>query len=248
MSTQKNLKNWELENNSLKERIEFLMTPEELEKPYSFASRVGLPKGTFTGIWINGRQSLHKSTIDRICQATGANAGWLATGHGQPFDIEVEDGSPSRPIGYEYQSNMTHTATGVASPVSTYKAEVPLKDELPEQLEPNILDAALLQQAFETLVQALKATGRVMQPKGVSRFVATVYASLKENEDMDTGVLQDCILTIEEALKSTRRTMSPKAKTDLILVIYELYSGDSSYKEAMTSTINQLIRSVSKNA
>lgn len=241
MSTQKNLKNWELENNSLKERIEFLMTPEELEKPYSFASRVGLPKGTFTGIWINGRQSLHKSTIDRICKATGANAGWLATGIGEPFQSK-------NPLGLEYQGNTPQTTTGVASPVSTYKVEVPLKDELPEQLEPNILDAALLQQAFETLVQALKATGRVMQPKGVSRFVATVYASLKENEDMDTEVLQACILTVEEALKSTRRYMSPKAKTDLILVIYELYSGDSSYKEAMTSTINQLIRSVSKNA
>ncbi len=107
------------------------------------------------------------------------------------------------------------------------------------------LDTALLQQAFETLEQALEATGRIMQPKGVSRFVATVYASLKEDEEMDTVVLQDCILTVEEALKSTRRNMSSKAKTDLILAIYELYSGNALYKEAMTSTINQLIRSVS---
>jgi hypothetical protein len=232
MSTQKNLKNWELKNNSLKERIEFLMTPEELEKPYSFASRVGLPKGTFTGIWINGRQSLHKSTIDRICQATGANAGWLATGYGQPYDIDVEE-----------ESNQNSTANHVAG-VSVSVVNVKEK----EQLESEILDASLLQQAFNTLDQALEATGRVMQPKGRARFVATVYASLKENEEMDTEVLQDCILTVEEALKSTRRTMSPKAKTDLILVIYELYSGNASYKEAMTSTINQLIRSVSKNA
>lgn len=216
MSTQKNLKNWELKNNSLKERIEFLMTPEELEKPYSFASRIGLPKGTFTGIWINGRQSLHKSTIDRICKATGVNAGWLATGHGQPYEEE--------------------------SLAETVAAPVIMKTEQPE---PHILDTALLQQAFETLEQALEATGRIMQPKGVSRFVATVYASLKEDEDMDTEVLQDCILTVEEALKSTRRNMSSKAKTDLILAIYELYSGNALYKEAMTSTINQLIRSVS---
>ena len=107
------------------------------------------------------------------------------------------------------------------------------------------LDTALLQQAFETLEQALEATGRIMQPKGVSRFVATVYASLKEDEEMDTVVLQDCILTVEEALKATRRVMSSKAKTDLILAVYELYSGNALYKEAMTSTINQLIRSVS---
>lgn len=103
----------------------------------------------------------------------------------------------------------------------------------------------MLQQAFDTLEQALEATGRIMQPKGVSRFVATVYASLKEDEEMDTVVLQDCILTVEEALKATRRVMSSKAKTDLILAVYELYSGNALYKEAMTSTINQLIRSVS---
>ena len=237
MSTQKNLKNWELKNNSLKERIEFLMTPEELEKPYSFASRVGLPKGTFTGIWVNGRQSLHKSTIDRICQATGANAGWLATGHGQPYDIDVEEETNQR-------STANHVA-GVSALSVNVKEKEELNEDLMEQLESHTLDSSLLQQAFDTLDQALKTTGRVMQSKGRSRFVATVYASLKENEEMDTEVLQDCILTVEEALKSTRRYMSPKAKTDLILVIYELYSGNASYKEAMTSTINQLIRSVS---
>ena len=107
------------------------------------------------------------------------------------------------------------------------------------------LDTSLLVQAFETLDKALLTTGRVMQPKGRARFVAAVYASLKENEEMDTQLLEDCIFTIEESLKSTRRTMSSKSKTDLILIIYELYSGNASYKEAMTSTINQLIRSVS---
>ena len=108
-----------------------------------------------------------------------------------------------------------------------------------------ILDTSLLQQAFETLDQALNTTNKVMAPEGRSKFVATVYASLKEQESLNTEVLEDCIYTIEEALKSTRRVMSPKAKTDLILVIYDLYSGEASYKEAMKSTINQLIRSVS---
>ncbi|MHA3102681.1 hypothetical protein [Acinetobacter sp. ANC 3791] len=110
---------------------------------------------------------------------------------------------------------------------------------------PPILDTSLLQQAFETLDQALSTTNKVMAPEGRSKFVATVYASLKEQESLNTEVLEDCIYTIEEALKSTRRVMSPKAKTDLILVIYDLYSGEASYKEAMKSTINQLIRSVS---
>lgn len=219
MSTQKNLKNWELKDNSLKERIEFLMTPEELEKPYSFATRVGLAKGTFTGIWVEGRNSLQKKTIDKIAEATGANPAWLTTGIGEPFKTWTSEELLQRQI-----------------------------EEAFEQDEPDLvteLDTSLLKQAFDTLEHALETTGRVMQPKGVSRFVATVYASLKEDEEMDTVVLQDCILTVEEALKAKRRTMSSKAKTDLILAIYELYSGNALYKEAMTSTINQLIRSVS---
>ncbi|MHA3079518.1 hypothetical protein [Acinetobacter sp. ANC 5502] len=135
---------------------------------------------------------------------------------------------------------------GVGKPFSDN--EIVQEIEKHEILTPNnkeILDRSLLQKAFETLDQALKATNRVMLPEGRSKFVATVYASLKEQESLNTEVLEDCIYTIEEALKSTRRVMSPKAKTDLILVIYDLYSGEASYKEAMKSTINQLIRSVS---
>lgn len=209
MSSLNSENNSELEN-PLKERIMFLMTESELRKPYSFATRVGLSKGTFTGIWKEGRSSLHQGTVNKICAATGANPAWLVTGIGEPFEQQ------------------TQTAQ-VVEPVQ----------------EQHILDTSLLQQAFETLDQALSATNKVMAPEGRSKFVATVYASLKEQESLNTEVLEDCIFTIEEALKSTRRVMSPKAKTDLILVIYDLYSGEASYKEAMKSTINQLIRSVS---
>lgn len=220
MSSQFGKNNLEL-NNPLKERIKLLMTAEELEKPYSFATRVGLSKGTFTGIWKEGRSSLHQRTVDKICAVTGADPGWLATGVGVPFPIYNYDEIINRQIDETFQHPEEEESVTIE------------------------LDASLLIQAFETLDKALLTTGRVMQPKGISRFVATVYASLKEDEDMDTEVLQDCILTIEEALKSTRRSMSSKAKTDLILAIYELYSGNALYKEAMTSTINQLIRSVS---
>ena len=207
-------------DNPLKERIKVLMTEHELAHPYSFATRVGLSKGTFTGIWREGRQSLHQGTINKICTVTGADPEWLATGEGIPFPI------------YNYDEIIN----------SQIEKACQLNEDEIVSVE---LDTALLQQAFDTLEQALEATGRIMQPKGVSRFVATVYASLKEDEEMDTVVLQDCILTVEEALKATRRVMSSKAKTDLILAVYELYSGNASYKEAMTSTINQLIRSVS---
>lgn len=206
-------------DNPLKERIKVLMTEHELAHPYSFATRVGLSKGTFTGIWREGRQSLHQGTINKICTVTGADPEWLATGKGIPFPV------------YNYDEIITR--------------QIEEACQLDDEAVSVELDTALLKQAFDILEEALEATGRIIQPKGASRFVATVYASLKEDEDMDTEVLQDCILTVEEALKATRRVMSSKAKTDLILAVYELYSGNALYKEAMTSTINQLIRSVS---
>lgn len=79
MSSQLRENNSELEN-PLKERIKKLMTEDELKKPYSFATRVGLSKGTFTGIWVEGRQTLHQKTIDKIVTATGADRIWLMTG------------------------------------------------------------------------------------------------------------------------------------------------------------------------
>lgn len=234
-----NEKSKDIEDIQFWERMEFLIGD---ERPFPWSERIGLNRSAFQSARARGKRPLPK-TVKKWADQIGCDFAWLNNGTGEPFAAKAEE--VSSPVGYEYQGNTTHTATGVASPVSTYKVEAPLNEKLIEQVEVDTLDAALLQKAFETLVQALNATGRTMQPQGVSRFVATVYASLKENEDMDTEVLQDCILTVEEALKSTRRTMSPKAKSDLILVIYELYSGNASYKEAMASTINQLIRSVS---
>ncbi|WP_313043223.1 hypothetical protein [Acinetobacter sp.] len=185
------------------------------ERPFPWSERIGLNRSAFQSARARGKRPLPK-TVKKWAEQIGCSYGWLNSGIGKPYETASLDATV---------------------------AEVKLAKS--EQLESKGLDATLLQQAFDTLEQALEATGRIMQPKGVSRFVATVYASLKEDEDMDTEVLQDCILTVEEALKSTRRNMSSKAKTDLILAIYELYSGNALYKEAMTSTINQLIRSVS---
>lgn len=189
------------------------------ESLYGWCGRLGLSNSTVFGIFKKNNKNMHLSVAEKIAKATGANVEWLQHGTGEPIKTWTSEDILQRQI-----------------------------DEAFEQDEPNLvseLDTSLLKQAFDTLEQALETTGRVMQPKGVSRFVATVYASLKEDEEMDTVVLQDCILTVEEALKAKRRTMSSKAKTDLILAIYELYSGNALYKEAMTSTINQLIRSVS---
>lgn len=216
MSTQKLKDNSELHNNPLKERIKKLMTEKELDTPYSFATRVGLSKGTFTGIWVDGRKSLHKSTLDKICSVTGANPAWLTTGIGEPFDnLENKE------------------KISIKEEVSRLEE----KNEMPE------MNTDLLTQAFQTLDNALEQTKKVMPPAGRSRFITAVYDSLRTNDGIDLELLKDSIYTLEEALKLKRQFMTPVSKTRLILAIYELYSGDALYKEAIQHTINQLIGS-----
>lgn len=215
MSTQKNLKNWELKNNSLKERIEFLMTPEELEKPYSFAKRVGLPKGTFTGIWINGRQSLHKSTLERICFATGANPAWLSTGIGEPFPERNEIAQSSKET------------------ERTYKNDVPLS-----------IDSHLLIQSIETAEKALKVANGTMTPEDKAEFITTLFFNANLN-NVSEDLLKACISLIEKALKETRRNLSPKPKSELIIIIYNFYYDKPWTEEHLKSALDQLIRSVS---
>ena len=212
--------NYEQEKTPIQQRLYFLMLngaqPRGVnESLYGWCIRIGLSKSTAFGIFTKGNQNMHLSVAQTIADATGADIDWIRNGTGTPFPIDSYDEIIERQIEEAFST------------------------------ETKVLDTSLLQQAFETLDQALSATNKVMAPEGRSKFVATVYASLKEQESLNTEVLEDCIYTIEEALKSTRRVMSPKAKTDLILVIYDLYSGEASYKEAMKSTINQLIRSVS---
>jgi hypothetical protein len=84
MCSQKTPANCELEN-ALKSRISSLMTKEDLEHPYAWAARTGLSKGTFTGIWVQGRHSLHRATAEKISSSTGADVNWIQTGLGQPY-------------------------------------------------------------------------------------------------------------------------------------------------------------------
>lgn len=205
------------------------------ERPFPWSERVGLNKSSFQSARSRCKKPLPK-TLKQWAERIGCSYEWLNNGVGVPFPTENYDDVINRQVEEACQGKIDASA-----PVE-FEGDVPAGFYEDVSVE---LDSSLLIQAFETLSNALQVTGRTMQPSGRARFVAAVYASLKENEDMDTQLLQDCIFTIEEALKSTRRTMSPKSKTDLILIIYELYSGDASYKEAMTSTINNLIRSVS---
>lgn len=222
MSTQKNLKNWELENNPLKERIKFLMTEEEKEKPYSFASRVNLSKSTFTGIWLEGRESLHKSTATKICEATGANIAWLMTGVGEPF---------SKDIGVAQQQDK----------------EIRAEPSIVEQEGLKIttaIDKAMLQVSLETTEKKLREQSLVMQPKNKAEFILMLYDILIdiEKSPYNKQLLNDVIFEIEECLERLHRTMQIDKKTLLIVAIYTLYSVNSQDKEGIRQTITDIIR------
>lgn len=213
-------------NNPLKERIKLLMTAEELEKPYSFATRVGLSKGTFTGIWVEGRTSLQQKTVDKIAVATGANQVWLMTGEGEPF----KEAPSSRKI---EQNRAEYLIQAQAEDLENKKTDVPLS-----------IDQQLLTQAIETAEKALVIAKGTMTPDDKAEFIATLF--LNDNlSNINEELLKACISLIEKALKETRRTLSPEPKSELIIVIYNFYYDKPWTEEHLKSALDQLIRSVS---
>lgn len=72
----------------LKQRLSQLMTDEEKEQPFSFATRVGISSSTFHGIWTKGSTSIHRSTAKKIADATGVDVDWLHKGVGKPYPHE----------------------------------------------------------------------------------------------------------------------------------------------------------------
>lgn len=81
----------------LKKRIYELMTEEEKEQPFSFATRVGISSSTFHGIWTKGSSSIHKGTAKKIADATGVDVDWLHKGIGEPYSngaqqVNIEKG------------------------------------------------------------------------------------------------------------------------------------------------------------
>lgn len=226
-------------SNPLKERIKLLMTAEELEKPYSFATRVGLSKGTFTGIWVEGRTSLQKKTIDKIAEATGANPVWLMTGEGEPF----KEGQSSQKIDqpqteYLIEEVRVKEKHKDNSNSSTKLDFITALD--PQNLETNQDLRKLLTACYESTEGALYATYRMMDPDDKSEFILKFYKALSAEEnislDIDENTLLLAIFTIEVALYYSRRVMSPESKTELITDIYKQYDSKPEMKQ---QTLNE---------
>ncbi|RYL25172.1 hypothetical protein [Acinetobacter piscicola] len=230
MSTQKETLNCELQNNALKQRIEYLMTPEEKEKPYSFATRVGLSKGTFTGIWVNGRNSLHQSTINKISKATGANAGWIATGEGEPF-------------ANKYNSRLQKFDTLKKSTEFLADKSLSINLQVTDSDEFNVIDKALLEESFITTDEALKETMSFMDSADKSDFILKLYKTLVDENKKELNINTEnfilAVFTIETALQHTRRMMSPKNKAELISDIYEKYYSNAEMKKSALKKYNE---------
>lgn len=207
MSTQNNENNCELKNNPLKQRIEKLMTPEELKKPYAFATRIGLSKGTFTGIWKDGRDSLHKSTIDKICAATGANAAWLATGIGEVFlDDKIKQNTPNKnkSLNIKKLSKAIETADNalaVTNSSMTTEKYSQFVSTLYATEQSDIDSQKLLMTCVELIEEALKVTRRTMSSSSKSELILIIYNFYIEQtwtREMIKSALQQLIDSINE--------------------------------------------------
>ncbi|ESK57561.1 hypothetical protein [Acinetobacter tjernbergiae] len=220
MSSNKAKSNSELEN-PLKDRIKVLMTPDELEKPYSFATRVGLSKGTFTGIWVEGRKSFHQTTVEKICKATGANPGWLVTGIGEPFTDVV-------PVVQQEQTTLVEPQIIEEEGLKITTA----------------IDKAMLQTALETTEKKLREQHLTMQPKPKAEFILMLYEILidQEKQPYNKQLLNDVIYEVEECLERLHKMMLVDKKTLLIIAIYTLYSVNSQDKDGIRQTVTDIIR------
>lgn len=215
MSTQKETLNCELQNNALKQRIEYLMTPEEKEKPYSFATRVGLSKGTFTGIWVNGRNSLHQSTINKISKATGANAGWIATGEGEPYTKSVKVENSQFPL---------------PSKKHNYVLDTEMLKQCYESTE------GALYATFRLMDSDQKA-------ELISQFYVALLEENNKEIQLDVETLLLSIFTLEVSLFYSRQRMSSKNKTQLIASLYDSYHSNTEMKSTILEEYNQYKRS-----
>ncbi|HCA5335478.1 TPA: hypothetical protein MW296_000116 [Acinetobacter baumannii] len=220
--------NYEQEKTPIQQRLYFLMLngkkPRGVkESLYGWCARIGLSKSTAFGIFSKGNQNMHMSVAQTISEATGADVDWIRNGTGVPFPVYAMD---------EIINKQIEEATSQI---------------LENNFDPEFdgLDTQLLQQAFDTLDKALKVTKRSMSVEAKAKFVVSLYDNLSEPGNAKIELLQECIETIEQALLDTRRTMSSSSKSELILIIYDLYYGNTAYKEAMKTTLDELIRSTS---
>ncbi len=149
MRSQKNQTNCEPEN-PLKQRIAQLMSEEDLKHPYAWAAKIGLSKGTFSGIWNLGRNALHKSTAEKISVGTGANIQWIQTGIGQPFDQS------------QSQTQTQATETPSNPPASPEQGKI-------------LLDLDTLEMAIHTLESVLEQTRRTMSPSKKTELILAIY-------------------------------------------------------------------------
>lgn len=195
MSSQLQENNSELKN-SLKERIKMLMTEDELKRPYSFATRVGLSKGTFTGIWVDGRTSLQHKTAQKIVDATGVDIGWLMTGtKGQEAYITES------------------VAKGKSSAINYISKQIN-----------NLNFREALTVAYTSTEGALVQTFSIMPPDQKAHFLVEFVKTLIKKEALSQEQsLLTAIFTIELSLYESRQEMSLSDKIRLIMSIYEIY-------------------------
>ncbi|MDF0604650.1 helix-turn-helix transcriptional regulator [Neisseriaceae bacterium TC5R-5] len=89
----------DLEQGGFRQRLQLLMGE---ERPYAWAARLGINKGSFTNMWYRGGIP-RASTAQKIVDATGCRLEWLLQGLGEPFPLAFSVAEPRPQI--EQDSN-----------------------------------------------------------------------------------------------------------------------------------------------
>ncbi|BBH15345.1 MULTISPECIES: S24 family peptidase [Chromobacterium] len=81
-----------LEQSDFKQRLELLIGA---EKPYAWATRIGINKGSFTNMWYHGGVP-RAATASKIAEASGCRLEWLLHGSGPQYDAAPPPGASIR--------------------------------------------------------------------------------------------------------------------------------------------------------
>lgn len=158
MSSELTENNMELDT-PLKKRLYQLMTEDEKQHPFSFASRVDISRSTFHGIWTKGSTSIHKGTAKKIADATGVNVDWLHKGIGEPYSAA------------EQQVN---TKKGI--------------EQIKETAEAGNIDMAVMVEALTIVDSYLAEHDKRMQSDKKAELVVNIYDMLCKNPDAGTSI------------------------------------------------------------
>ena len=136
------------------------------ERPYSWAVRHDIPKGSFQSAYERKAKPLDK-TLDKWAELIGVDAHWLKTG---AYKVEPND------VSREWGITEVYPINGVHIEPSDYQQPEHIKD----------MNPTLLIEAMAMVEEVLTETGRTMEAMHKAELVLRVYELLALNPQPTT--------------------------------------------------------------